>query len=169
MAGLLGQGAPDTPLNLEGGVLSPPRPATCVCGEARGAGGVLSGGPRMPAPSLPRRWSRKFDCSLPVAWGSWRWKRPKLETPMDPVAWGRGSGVGGVGRCAAPGGDWGPPRPPPSSASLPSSVCDLETAQWPPSMAVICSGLNGVESGPWLGRRPSYTSSHTSGIFSAQT
>lgn len=161
MAGLPEQGAPDTPLNLDGGVLSPPRPATFVCREARAEDAF---------PITAPETEPKFLRPLTPHWlGVMEVKTPEVRNPHASCGSGQGLWGWGGGALQGPRRRLGIPHPPPSSASLPSSVCDVETPPRPPSTAVVCSGLNGVESGPLLGRRPSYTSSHMSGLFSTQT
>ena len=119
--------ARDTPLNLECRVLPPslPRPTfSCLC-VGRGAGvwdEVLSGWPRMPSPSWPRKRSQKFsDPSLPIAWGIVEMETPQVRNPDRFHGLGRSSGLEVAG---VPGRDWGPvPLTTLILRHVPSSLC----------------------------------------------
>lgn len=133
-------------------------------------GGGVGGGPPGGQGQFSHRGPGNSPSSRSLLAGGWgKWKRPKWERPIGPVAWGRGSGVGG---------DWGPQGsqeetgdPSPLTVTilhhLPFSlfmICsDLVGSSLP--TAIISFGMNWSESRTSLGRKSDCASSHTCGFL----
>lgn len=140
-----------------------------VCaGRHVGGGGVLSRAEDAFPITAPGDGAENSSTAHSLLPGGHGVETPQVRKPQWILWLGAGAlGLGGGALCS-PRRETG--DPPPSTGSRPSLLLCVTLRQpSSPSTAVVRSGLSRVESEALSGKETSYTSSHTSGLFSAQT